>query len=158
MSGLSVGLWAALPAALLHAALLRLWPRRLRFLALPLLVGVALAILAPRATTEAWVVGAVIALGIAAAQMLLLIGVVYDSPTLAIANAILRAGPGGMGEAGFADLARRMPFVTSRLDALIAGGTLRVDGSALVMTAQAPLALRLGAAYRRLRGGQAEAG
>jgi hypothetical protein len=158
MSGLAVGLWAALPAALLHAALLRVWPARLRFLSLPVLVFLALAILAPRATTEAWLVGAAIAIGIAAAQMLLLVGVVYDSPTLAIANAILDAGPGGMDDAAFTALASRMPFVTSRLDALIAGGTLRIDGTALVMTAQAPAVLRLGAAYRRLRGGQAEAG
>jgi hypothetical protein len=158
MSALAVGLWAALPAALLHAALLRLWPARARFLALPVLVLVALALLAPHATTQAWITGAAIAAGIAAAQMLLLVGVVYDSPTLAIANAIMDAGPAGLDDATFSALASRMPFVTSRLDALIAGGTLRIDGGLLVMTAQAPAALRLGAAYRRLRGGQAEAG
>jgi hypothetical protein len=44
------------------------------------------------------------------------------------------------------------------LAALVAGGTLRAEGEALVMTAQAPAALRLGALYRRLRRGQAEAG
>jgi hypothetical protein len=161
MTALAVGLLAAVPAVLLHAALLRFWPARLRFLALPALVLGMLALLAafgPATMAEAWLVGSVLALSLAVAQMLLLVGVVYDSPTLAIANAILARGAAGLDEAGVAQLPARMPFVTSRLSALVAGGTLRAEGDALVMTAQAPAALRLGALYRRLRGGQAEAG
>lgn len=161
MTALAVALLAAVPAVLLHAALLRYWPARLRFLALPALVLGMLALLAgfgPATSTEAWLVGAILALSLAVAQMLLLVGVVYDSPTLAIANAILARDATGLDQAGVAALPARMPFVTSRLSALVAGGTLRAEGDSLVMTAQAPAALRLGALYRRLRRGQAEAG
>jgi hypothetical protein len=161
MTALAVGLLAAVPAVLLHAALLRFWLARLRFLALPVLVLGLLALLAafgPATTAESWLVGTVLALSLAVAQMLLLVGVVYDSPTLAIANAIMARGDSGLDAAGVAELPARMPFVTSRLSALVAGGTLRAEGEALVMTAQAPAALRLGALYRRLRRGQAEAG
>jgi hypothetical protein len=160
MNAFAVGLAATLVGVGAHMILLRhLAPAR-RLPALPLLLVIALgALCALRPSFDGpfqladGVVALVLALSFGFAYALVLNGVLYDSPTLALVNAIEAEGAAGMPVAAFDRFVARHPFIASRLGALIAAGELSVQGDQLVLAGKVVHLLTLGDAYRRLRGG-----
>ena len=98
------------------------------------------------------VTAAAIAFSLAVAHILFFIGIIYDSPTLALAHAILDEEPAGMRVEALGGLVTRYPFMKSRLDALLASGVLAVEGEALVFRHSIGTLVRLSDAYHRLCG------
>jgi hypothetical protein len=164
MNALILGVGSAALGMIVHTALLRMLPRRLRLALLPVflliaLVFLGLAIPLPGSSigVEGWAVGLVLSLSLGLAYALLLNGVLYDSPTLALVNEIEAHGPDGMPLAAFESFVARHPFVRSRLQALVAARELSLKDGQLEFAGNAVHLLRLGDAYRKLRG-DAEAG
>ena len=166
MNALVVGVATALLAMAAHAALLRHLRPTWRLAALPLLLLVALGVLlgflpsieAPYTASDG-LVALILAFSFGFAYALVMNGVLYDSPTLALVNAIEAYGPAGMPLADFAGFVARHPFVESRLNALIAVDEIAAVGGELHLSGKVVRLLALGDAYRRLRGGQpSEAG
>ena len=161
MSGLVLGVVAPILGCAVHLCLLRHLSTAWRLAVLPalLLIAVAaVALFAPFAgapvDAEAYAVALCLTLSLGFAYALVLVGVVYDSPTLSIINEIESYGPAGMPSAAFENFPATHPFVKSRLDALVAVGELAIDGHDLLLTGKAVILLRIGEGYRRLRGGR----
>jgi hypothetical protein len=166
MNALALTLGATIVGCTAHAILLRsLMPRR-HLLMLPMLLLGALSISAllmplPEGPIrlEDGVVALVLTLSLGFAYALLIVGVVYDSPTLALVNTIEGYGMAGMPSSEFDAFVTRHPFLRSRLDALVAAGELSVRDGGLELTGKAVYLLSIGDAYRRLRGsGMSETG
>lgn len=162
MNALVFGLGAAILGTAVHLVALRHLAPKWRLPALPLLLLIVLGGLAQFAppsegslSLEDGAVALVLTLSLGFAYALVLNGVLYDSPTLALVNAIEACGPDGMPLAAFDDFVARHPFVQSRLRALITVGELTVEQGELRLTGNAVHLLRVGDAYRRLRGGAA---
>jgi len=165
MAALLVGLGATVLGVLLHAAFMRRMSVNLVFFSVPgfLLVALAIAGLA-----YGWALSApgvwdmflafALTMSLGLCYALVLFGVVHDSPTLALANAIDDYGPAGMPKAAMSDVTARYPFVSSRLEALVTGGQVWFDGTDVVARPGASFLIRLGTAYRALRGGDDPAG
>lgn len=156
MIGLLIGIAAAAAACLCHLIVLRMLPpsRRNAVLVGLLLVAllVAASVLNWSITAEDAIIAVVLCLSLAFAYLLLLNGIIHDSPTLTVVNAILRHEPGGMPVAQIASLIVASPFLLSRLDALLASGWVKdVDGK-LELSRVASASIRLGDALRSLRG------
>ena len=166
MNALVIGVAAALMGMAIHAALLRHLRPAWRLAALPLLLlialGVLLAFVPPveaSYTAADGMIAVILAFSFGFAYALIMNGVLYDSPTLALVNAIEAYGPAGMPLADFDAFVARHPFVESRLNALIAVGELAALNGDLRLSGKVVRLLSLGDAYRRLRGGQpSEAG
>ena len=166
MTGLVLGVVAPILGCAVHLCLLRRLSTAWRLAVLPVALLVALAGLALFASlagdpvdAETLAVALCLTLSLGFAYALVLVGVVYDSPTLSIINEIESYGPAGMPIAAFENFPATHPFVQSRLDALIAVGELAIDEHHLVLTGKSVVLLRIGEVYRRLRGGRnAEAG
>ena len=165
MNGLFLGVAASVLAILLHVLSLRRLGARWRLPALAALLLLCLGLLAwlgphdGTLTLEDVFVALVLAMSLGLCYALLLNGVIHDSPTLALVNAIQSHEPDGMPIDAFDAFVARHPFVRSRLDALIDAEQLAVDGDSLVLTGQSSRLVHLGDAYRRLRGDHAtEAG
>ncbi|MBS0546254.1 MAG: hypothetical protein JSR24_00815 [Proteobacteria bacterium] len=149
-----------------HALVLRLLKPAWRLPALPLLLLAAMGLVfavvpAPQAPYSFvdGLVAFILAFSFGFAYALVMNGVIYDSPTLALVNAIEACGEAGMPVSDFDRFVARHPFVQSRLGALIAVGEIAVDGDELSLNGKIGPLLSLGDAYRRLRGGQpSEAG
>lgn len=161
MNGLVFGVGAALLGTVAHIALLRHLPTKWRLFVLPPLLLVALSCLAlfvsgpdGKLDAEDITVALVLTLSLGFGYALIVAGVVYDSPTLAIVNEIESYGAEGMPVSEFEGLAPAYPFVRSRLDALIAVRELGTDNDDLLLTGRTVLLLRVGEAYRRIRGGR----
>lgn len=159
MNGLILGVAATALGVIVHIALLRALPLRLRLPLLPffLLVataalGLALPLPGGEPSVEDWAVALILALSLGLGYALLLNGILYDSPTLALVNEIEAYGPDGMPLAAFDSFVARHPFVRSRLRALVAAGELGEKDGQLEIAGNAVHLLRLGDAYRRLRG------
>lgn len=97
------------------------------------------------------VVGTIMMLSLGAAYWLLLLGVIYDSPTLSVIKTIQSHGALGMPVSAFDDFVVRHPFVRSRVDALLAGRHLLLVDGTLVLTRKAAGLLAVGDIYARLR-------
>jgi hypothetical protein len=158
MNALILGLGAAIFGTGAHALTLRHLAPRWRLSALPvvlLISFVGLLFVAPLheapLTFEDCAVALILALSLGAAYAFTLVGVLYDSPTLALINAIESHKPAGMPTTGFDAFVAKHPFLQSRLDALIAAGELGVDGRDFLLTGKAAHLLRLGDGYRSLR-------
>jgi hypothetical protein len=166
MVALFIGLVATIIGILVHLLLLGRWSGRWLFVSVPGLLLVALVIAAFACRT---VVGApglmdmflafTLTMSLGLSYVLLLVGVIYDSPTLALTNAIADCGPEGMPASSLPDVAKRHPFVRTRLAALITSGQIKFEGDDVVACQPASSGLiRLGEAYRRWRGADAPAG
>lgn len=162
MNALVFGLGAAILGTAAHLVALRHLAPKWRLPALPVLLLIVLgglALFAPlpdgSLTLEDAAVALVLTLSLGFAYALVLNGVLYDSPTLALVNAIEACGPAGLPLEAFDAFVARHPFVQSRLRALIAVGELAVENGELRLTGNAVHLLRVGDAYRRLRGGGA---
>ena len=92
------------------------------------------------------------------AYALMLIGVLYDSPTLALVKRIESYGAAGMPLVALDDFIVDHPFVQSRLDALMAAGQIRLEGGEMRLTDGATHLLRGAEFYRRLRGSRSQSG
>ncbi len=165
MNGLVLGIAASVLAVLLHVLSLRRLGARWRLPSLVALLLLCLGLLAwlgPYArplTAEDAFVALVLTMSFGLCYALLLNGVIHDSPTLALVNAIQSHEPDGMPVDAFDAFVARHPFVRSRLDALIDAGQLAVAGDSLVLTGRSSRLVQLGDAYRWLRGDRAaEAG
>jgi hypothetical protein len=158
VNGLLLSLPALLLAILLHVLSLRRLGARWRLPSLVALLLLCLGLLAwlgphdgPLTLEEAFV-ALVLAMSFGLCYALLLNGVIHDSPTLALVNAIQSHEPDGMPIDAFDAFVARHPFVKSRLGALIDAGQLTVDGDDLVLAGRSSRLVQLGDAYRRLRG------
>lgn len=157
MTVAALGLLSPLLAVLMHALTLSWLPERVRFLAIPLFdvvalmaVGIILIGLGFRPTGGEWVLAVVLTLSLSLAYALLLIGVVADSPTLALINAIADYGASGMPLTKLDEFTRAHPFLERRTEALLRSGLLRREGGVLFLRGNVGLGLRLGEAYRHL--------
>ena len=159
MNALSLTMLATLCGIAIHAVALRRLPSRWRLPALPGLLLMTFGLIwagsalggEPLAFTDA-VVALIVTLSLGLAYAFLLIGVLYDSPTLALVKEIERHGSAGMPVTGFDDFVARHPFLRSRLGALVAAGELEESGGELRLTGKAVQFLTVGDAYLRLRG------
>jgi hypothetical protein len=158
VNGLLLGVLASILAILLHMLSLRRLGARWRLPSLVVLLLLCLGLLArfgPHIgplTLEDGFAALVLAMSFGLCYALLLNGVIHDSPTLALVNAIQSHEPEGMPLDAFDAFVARHPFVKSRLDALIDARQLVVDGDSLVLTGGSSRLVQLGDAYRRLRG------
>jgi hypothetical protein len=166
MNALMAGVMAALLGIAVHALALRPLKPAWRLPALPVLLLAALGFVfavvpppqSPYSIADGFV-AFILAFSFGFAYALVMNGVIYDSPTLALVNTIESCGSAGMPVSDFDRFVARHPFVQSRLDALIAVGEITVVGEDLRLNGNVVRLLSLGDAYRRLRGGQAgEAG
>jgi hypothetical protein len=159
MTALTLALAATLSGIALHAVVMRFLSRRWQLRALPLLLLLAFAGVAASGVVGGGVgirdcgVALVLTLSLGFAYALLLIGVIHDSPTLALVNTIDRYGDGGMPVADWDAFVLAHPFLRSRLDALLEAGELDEARGQLRLSGKAARLLSVGDAYRRLRGG-----
>ncbi len=79
-----------------------------------------------------------------------LVGVVHDSPTLAIVKALMANEPEGLTEEGLNRFIKAHPFVTSRLDALRTTGDVSERDGRLFLTARSKFILALIGTYARI--------
>jgi hypothetical protein len=162
MNALAISIGATAVGISAHAFLLRLRPTRGHLLHLPplllsaLAVGILFAPL-PEGTpvVEDIAVALILTLSLGFSYALVIVGVVHDSPTLALVNAIENFGEAGMPLTAFDQFVVEHPFLRSRLDSLVAAGELSVENGSLRLTGKAVHLLTVGDAYRRLRGGSA---
>lgn len=80
----------------------------------------------------------------------ILVGVVHDSPTLAIVKALMAQEPEGLSEDGLNRFIKAHPFVTSRLDALRTTGDVSERDGRLSLTARSKFILSMIGIYMRL--------
>jgi len=89
---------------------------------------------------------------------LVLVGVVNDSPTLAITKAIIASEPQGLSPAALQSFIKAHPFIDSRLDALSATGDIKLTQDHVTLTRRSILILRLLSFYQHLLKGHRERG
>jgi len=160
MAGLLIGLAGTILGVVCHAVVLRRLPVRFALISVPAFLLAALA----AATVVYWneigsvhadeiIAAFILSMSVGLCYALTLFGVLYDSPTLALVNAIVGFGATGMPKAAFFDFVRDHPFMSSRLAALEATNRTMVEADDFVLPRSnlTPL-LWLGESYRRLRG------
>ena len=159
MTATLAGLACVIAAVLAHAALCRwLSPARyIRAAMLCLLVsmvgGGALVIFSGLAFgADDWLLFLVLVPSLMSTYVLIFFGIGWDSPTLALVNAILDRGSAGLPGVELDDFVKRHPFVDSRLDAMIQAGVVKEEGPFLQARTDIGLAVRLSQAYRRFCG------
>lgn len=159
MTATLAGLACMIAAMLAHATLCR-WLRPAQYIRAAMLCllvsmtgGGALVIhsgLFPAA--DEWLLFLVLVPSLMSTYVLIFFGIGWDSPTLALVNAILDRGAAGLPDAALDDFVKRHPFVDSRLDAMIQAGVVINDGTVLHARADVGLAVKLAETYRRLCG------
>lgn len=159
MNALLVGIAATILGVALHGVFLRHLPPKWRLPTLPVFLLMTLAVLAAGVSLSAYqlrpidgFVALVLVLSLGFAYALLLNGVLHDSPTLALVDAIEAHGPNGMPVEEFDTCVAKHPFFANRLAALIAVRELHLQDGQLRLSGKAVHLLRLGDTYRRLRG------
>ena len=166
MVALTTGLAATVLGILVHVIVLRRLSGPVLFVLVPILLFIAYVIVMVvygAAFGSLSLLDAFMALTLSMSfglcYVLLLVGVVYDSPTLALALAISDYGPQGMPTTEMAKVAQAHPFVESRLAGLISSGQITVEGEDFVARqAMTSGMIRLGEIYRRLCGAKAPSG
>src|SRR6266851_7403664 len=151
MNALVTGVSAALLGISAHALALRCLKPAWRLAALPVLLLVALGLVLafvpppePPYSLADGLVALILAFSFGFAFALVMNGVLYDSPTLALVNTIQTYGPAGMPVSEFDRFVTGHPFVQSRLNALIAVGEIAVVGDELRLNGQVVRLLSLG--------------
>lgn len=159
MNALALGLSGAILGVIVHIVFLRHLAPNWRLPLLPILLLLALVALglsvpspAGPLNIEDWCVALILTLSVGFAYALVLNGILYDSHTLSLVNAIEAHGPSGMPITEFSAFVAKHPFVQSRIRALVAAGELSIETGELQLTGNAVHLLRLGDAYRQLRG------
>ncbi len=155
---------ASLGTVLAHALLLRHLPTGWVFRAIPLFLFCAIGLVFLICRFAEWPVNlvivtqvVVISASITFCYALTLVGVVHDSPTLALINTIELFGINGMPEHEFTSFINDHPFASSRIAALIAAGEVEEqDGGVLRLRGNASALLAVGDVYRWLRGNRIE--
>ena len=157
MTAIALALISVVLAITCHAAAVRHLPPRLVMPSLAAVVAamsiatVLIAATTGLATTPAdWIVAVVLALSLGFDYALILVGVIHDSPTLAIVNAIADRGSNGFPVPELDAFGLRHPFVSRRIEALKQDGVLVPDGEGLVVRGGVGLLFRLGSAYGAL--------
>ena len=95
-----------------------------------------------------WLLAALLAGSLGLSYLFLYVGIAYDSPTLALVNAIADFGDEGMPVAELDVFIAHHPFVTTRLAALSRSGMLALDGDRWLLRDRVGPLLRLGEAYQ----------
>ncbi len=80
----------------------------------------------------------------------ILVGVVHDSPTLAIVKTLMAKEPDGLTEEGLDRFISAHPFVSSRIDALLLTGDVREKGGRLHLTARSRAILSMIDLYEKI--------
>ncbi len=101
---------------------------------------------------------AVLAASLVTTYALVFMGIAWDSPTLALLNAMADRGTAGMSAADLEEFVRRHPFVESRVDAMVRSGVLLDDGSSYSVRRDIGLLVQLAELYRRVCNVAAPAG
>ena len=156
MTVVVLGVFAALFSALLHAIVVRWLAPRFYVSAIGvcclagLLAAVAIVMASDLrlARTDVLLV-AILASSLVAIYALVFMGIAWDSPTLALANAIADHGAAGMPVQALNNFIDRHPFVTSRIEAMVRSGTLTDDGQVFVANGNVGLLVRIADGYRR---------
>lgn len=81
---------------------------------------------------------------------LVLVGVVNDSPTLAIVKALMKSEPNGLSESQLEAFINTHPFVSSRLEALDATGDVILDNGLVALTARSKFFTTVISIYRQI--------
>ena len=157
MGTLGVALASVLLAVVGHASLLRLLPKRLVLsslacfvIAAPVAVGLLLLWWGAPLSLANWLLAALLAGSLGLSYLLLFVGITYDSPTLALVNAIADFGAAGMPIAELDAFIARHPFVTTRLEALGRSDMLVLECDRWILRDRVGPLLQLGEVYRRL--------
>lgn len=152
-------------AVVVHAATMRFLPSRLALRSLagivltsPFILVLILAALETPISFLDWLGCAILMWSLGLSYGFLFVGVVYDSPTLALANAIADHGASGMPIDELDRFIATHPFVSTRFSALKNSGVLVLEGDSWVARGGLGPVMRLGAAYRRLGARRADAG
>lgn len=80
----------------------------------------------------------------------ILVGVVHDSPTLAIVKTLMATEPDGLSEGGLKEFIASHPFVSSRIDALVTTGDVEIKEGQLSLTTRSKAILSVIALYEKL--------
>ena len=101
-------------------------------------------------TTEAILLAGLFTESFVLVYCFILVGVVHDSPTLAIVKVLMANEPEGLTEEGLNRFINAHPFVSSRLDALRTTGDVSEQDGRLLLTARSKVILSLIRTYVRL--------
>ncbi|MBO0333331.1 hypothetical protein J0X12_06890 [Sneathiella sp. CAU 1612] len=101
-------------------------------------------------TFEHLVIAVVFIESFVAVYCLILIGVVHDSPTLAIVKALMAAGPKGLSDQELDSFIKAHPFVGARLEALQTTGDVVVREGVISLTTRSQWIVRILSVYTRL--------
>lgn len=85
-----------------------------------------------------------------AVHCLVLVGVLNDSPTLAIVKTLMKKEPDGLSENELNDFIRSHPFVSSRLMALNTTGDLKKEGARYYLTPRSKVILFIIEIYQNI--------
>jgi hypothetical protein len=159
MTATLAGLACMIAAMLAHATLCR-WLRPAQYiraamlcLLLSMVAGGMMVVLSGLVLfADDWLLFLVLVPSLMSTYVLIFFGIGWDSPTLALANAILDRGAAGLPRDALDEFVARHPFVDSRLQAMVQAGVVTEQGEVLQARADIGLAVRLAGAYRRLCG------
>jgi hypothetical protein len=147
---------AVFGAVIGHALLIRVLPRGFvihTLIGFIVITSIGLAVISFAAGWSSpidAVVGSLLALSLGFAYLLLFVGIIHDSPTLALANAIADCGERGLPSGDISLFVAHHPFVTSRLSAMRQAGIVAVADDRLVLLGRVGALFRVCEAYRRL--------
>jgi len=154
-----LGLASPIFGALCHAVIVRWLPERLQLALIPvaaafgfIAVSLSMALAGVMLPFEDYALALVTSLSFSFAYTILFSAVIYDSPTLALSNAILAYGDAGMPLDDIKAFCLRHPFVGRRLGSLVEMGVITIDDDAYVFRGKVGLVLQMSALYRRMCG------
>ena len=165
MMSAMIGICSGLLAITMHGLMARWLSRRAYFRTIPVFGVVAYSVVAGMvllsgASVESmeWITALAENLSLGFAYALLFMGVAHDSPTLSLISAIEDHGRAGMLVEELPVYAAQHPFVSSRIEALIASSSVRDDAGSVVIGPGLRLLLTASNCYRALCGRTSEVG
>ncbi|MCR9214744.1 MAG: hypothetical protein NXI13_13585 [Proteobacteria bacterium] len=149
----------------LHILLMRKTRGKYIYLAAIILLNSALIIaiavfylLGAKITFEGFVIAAIFLESFALVYCFILVGVVHDSPTLAIVKALMAAEPDGLSDEGLKRFISAHPFVFSRIESLIATGDVNESEGRLYLTTRSRVILTMIGFYENIIRARRETG
>lgn len=157
MTAVVLGIVSPIAAAIIFSIYIRIARWKPNLAALPLIGTGILALLGYSAIQAGYripldylFIAFVLTLSLCVSYVLFLFGIIYDSPTLALVNAIADCGEEGMKEADLDLFVACHPFVESRLSALINSGLLVEENGLLKYRGKIDFLLHFSDFYRRI--------
>jgi hypothetical protein len=112
--------------------------------------GTLAVLFAPNGNLEDWVLAGVLALSLLAAYLLFLLGVLDDSPTLALVNYVADRGTEGLPTTEIETFLRERSFIQRRIAALCDAGLVDIHDGLLSLRGGAGVLRELGNRYRTM--------